>query len=102
MARHKKFVHRQDFRYMMHNHFKITDDVILDKSKQYRTKLKTYFYINLSITRDVRTFQSTLLHPIFAVFRVFNVSQDNKLSEREFVEGMSLYLRGTNVQQIRC
>ena len=88
MARHKKFVHRQDFRYMMHNHFKITDDVILDKSKQYLTKLKKYFYINSTIT--------------FTVFRVFNVSQDNKLSEREFVEGMSLYLRGTNVQQIRC
>ena len=102
MARHKKFVHRQDFRYMMHNHFKITDDVILDKSKQYRTKLRrTFIQIHLLLETYV-PFNPHYSILYFSVFRVFNVSQDNKLSEREFVEGMSLYLRGTNVQQIRC
>ena len=39
---------------------------------------------------------------LFLVFRVFNTSNDNKMSEKEFVEGMSAFLRGTPSEHIKC
>ena len=39
---------------------------------------------------------------LFPVFRSFNTKNDNRLCEEQFVKGMSVFLKGTLPEKIKC
>ena len=71
------------FHDVLHKSFAMTDDMLMDRSK-----------------RDLPGF-----HPLIScrlVFRTFGKNHDNMMGVEEFVAGMSIFLRGSLDDQIKC
>lgn len=79
---------RLKFRDVLHNSFDMTDDILMDRGK-----------ICLFLNSIIRLF---VLLIDFLVFRAFDRDNDSYIGMNEWVEGLSIFLRGTVEEKIKC
>lgn len=77
---------RVKFRSMLHHEFNITDDLVMDGGTISLFHLK----------------KDQALTLVFTVFRTFDKDNDGFLSVKEWITGLSVFLRGTFDEKIKC
>ncbi|XP_072532195.1 calaxin isoform X1 [Salminus brasiliensis] len=80
---------RGKFRNILHNTFGLTDDMIMDRGRA----------LILHAEANVAFSKLTFLQP--TVFRAFDNDNDSYISVKEWVEGLSVFLRGSLDEKIK-
>ncbi len=91
ITRNQDRMDRLKFRDVLHNSFDMTDDILMDRGKNYLIKFKRNSWITCSI-----------FIYLFLVFRAFDKDNDSYISMSEWVEGLSIFLRGSIEEKIKC
>ncbi|XP_044151725.1 EF-hand calcium-binding domain-containing protein 1 isoform X1 [Bufo gargarizans] len=85
-------IDRNTFRNILHNTFTMTDDMIMDRGECASVSSSMGTHVALCIVTAV------LLSP---VFRGFDKDNDSYISVSEWIEGLSVFLRGTLDEKIK-